>query len=218
MNELNIDFVSQFPKFVKEIIDIANGPIQTKKERRIQFFEYEIKPLHNMMCEINEDYVTGFMRILEFINKKQQCINDIDIHKYNECIFNAINEQRHNKLMKRVELSAFSKELKTIKKTYFNKYDILLFIDYANAIESYINYYSVPIADNVAIAIKKSWPGDSMYSNLLSSIRDINSFGNYYKLNNFIVAVCKNALNTTIPMKFKNYLNNYIKLKLNYLE
>jgi len=68
---MNIDFLSQIPKLLKELISIVQEPFDKRRQRRNDFFKNEIAPIHQMMESIHADYTASFSELLELLHSQK---------------------------------------------------------------------------------------------------------------------------------------------------
>jgi len=222
MGDINIDFLIQFPRLFNEVKSILKEPIQERKEKRIRFFENEIIPIHKKMYEINQDYLTNFLKIAELVREDIKNLEDTKYSVYDqvESLKPTIEKMKLTKLAERSELKAFSKVLKGMnRKNYIKKREFESFIDYADAIE----YYFYAFIDNDYISNYMDRNINYLHHHQSSHYsRFIYMFNQAMEnkrddLPVNLIELCYDALQT-IPLHYNAYNESFLRLKINYLE
>ena len=119
--EITFDVLSQLPRLFKEIVAIIQEPLDKQRERRKEFFDTEIKPIHDTMVAINEDYTKSFEELLELLTEDRELPRTLQLLKKKRLVL----------LAKRKEAEAFAETLKTVRKRgYIKKSVIAAFIKF----------------------------------------------------------------------------------------
>src|SRR5215475_1112643 len=78
---VSLDFLSQLPRLLREMIAIMQEPMDKRRELRHQFFDSEISPAHEAMLAINADYMASFSELLARMVSKDDLASTIELLK-----------------------------------------------------------------------------------------------------------------------------------------
>lgn len=205
---MDFDILSQIPRLLKELIAIVKEPLDNKRQRRQQFYEQEIVPIHQTMTEIHEDYSKTLLELSELFEKEGDIDKTIEL----------LNKRRLVYITKRKDVLAFSKEIESVKKSWYLRHrEVALFVTYAEAIRAYfqsaspvdmrVSWYSDFISEFQSIARRGASPYQADYSSISTGTPPVEQVKKAYHA----------AVHTDIPNAWQQYAQAYNKLRLDFM-
>lgn len=204
---MDIDILSQIPRLLKELIAIVKEPFDIKRQRRQQFYEQEIVPIHQTMMAIHEDYSKSLLELSELFEKEGDIAKTIEL----------LNKKRLVHITKRKDVLAFSKEIEQVKRSwYLRNREVALFVTYAEAIRTYfqsaspvdmrVSWYSDFINEFQSIARRGASPYHAVYTSISTGTPPVEQVRKAYYT----------AVHTDIPNAWQQYAQAYNQLRLDF--
>jgi hypothetical protein len=128
---LDLDVLTQFPKFFKEVQDLVKEPLEKRRENRRAFFEREIAPVHESMEAIHKDYSGAFAELLELFEREGDVQRTVEL----------MRKRRLIELPRRQDVRAFHDAVASLKKrSYLQKRELEALRVYAESIWEYLTW------------------------------------------------------------------------------
>jgi hypothetical protein len=126
---VSLDFLSQVPRLLRELTAIVQEPMDRRRQRRSEFFDREIVPVHEDMAAINQDYMESFAELLKLLDSQDGSERTIELLKKRRLVM----------LSTRKDREAFAEALANVRKTsYIKQRELTSFLEYDQAIRRYL--------------------------------------------------------------------------------
>jgi hypothetical protein len=202
---VTVDFLSQIPRMLRELVALVQDPSDRRQQRRSDFFDREIAPAHADMVAINKDYMESFVELRDLLRSGEDLERAIELLKMKRLVF----------LNQRKDREAFADALAEVKKSgYLKQRELAAFVDYCEGIRKYlsaaspgdarVSWYSAFIQGFESRVRMGESPHGQFFNEITTSRPPVEMMCDAYS----------DAVQTDIPDAWKQYSGAYHKLRL----